>query len=55
MKIKNFNLLPVFNGKNIPVHQFTSDCKGVLELIEPEKRLFFFRVILQTKLTSDAD
>mgnify|MGYP002716338085 CR=1 FL=1 len=50
----SLNLLPIFNGKNIPVHQFTSDCRGVLELVEPEERLFFFRAILQTKLTGDA-
>jgi len=47
------NLLPVFNGKNIPVHQFTFDCKRVLKLIESEERLFFFKAILQTKLTGD--
>lgn len=50
----SLTLLPVFNGTNIPVHQFTSDCKGVLELVEPDDRLFFFRAILQTKLTGDA-
>lgn len=50
----SLNLLPIFNGKNIPVHQFTSDCKGVLELIEPDEKLFFFRAIIQTKLTGDA-
>lgn len=51
---QSLNLLPVFNGKNIPVHQFTSDCKGVLELVEPDERLFFFRAVIQTKLTGDA-
>lgn len=50
----SLNLLPIFNGTNIPVHQFTSDCRGVLELTEPDDRLFFFRAILQTKLTGDA-
>lgn len=50
----SLTLLPVFNGTNIPVHQFTSDCRGVLDLVEPDDRLFFFRAILQTKLTGDA-
>jgi hypothetical protein len=46
--------LQTFNGKNIPVHQFTSDCKGVSELVEPDDRPFFFRAVLQTKLTGEA-
>lgn len=50
----SLNLVPIFNGKNIPVHQFISDCKGVSELVEPDERLFFFRAVLQTKLTGDA-
>lgn len=50
----SLSLLQAFNGTNIPVHQFTSDCKGVFELVEPDDRLFFFRAILQTKLTGDA-
>jgi len=45
----SLNLLPIFNGKNIPVHQFISDCKGIFELVEPDERLFFFRAVLQTK------
>lgn len=34
--------------------QFTVDCKGVHELVEPDDRLFFFRAVLQTKLRGDA-
>lgn len=50
----SLSLLPTFNGTNIPVHQFTSDCKGVLELVEPDERSFLFRAILQAKLTGEA-
>ena len=50
----SLSLLPTFNGTNTPVHQFTSDCKGVLELVEPEEKSFLFRAILQTKLTGEA-
>lgn len=50
----SLSLIPVFNGKNIPVTQFTGDCKGVFELVEPDDRLFFFRAVLQTKLTGNA-
>lgn len=50
----SLTLLPTFNGTNIPVHQFTSDCKGVSDLVEPDERIFFFRAVLQTKLTGDA-
>jgi len=50
----SLNLLQTFNSKNIPVHQFTSDCKGISELVEPDDRPFFFRAVLQTKLTSKA-
>lgn len=50
----SLSLLPVFNGKNIPVTQFTADCRGVNNLVDPDDRLFFFRAVLQTKLTGDA-
>jgi len=47
------NLLPIFNSKNILVHRLRLIVK-ILDLVEPEERLFFFRAIFQTKLTDDA-
>jgi hypothetical protein len=40
------SLIPSFNGKNIPVTQFTADCRGVYDLVEPDDRLFFYRAVL---------
>lgn len=50
----SLSLLPVFNGNNIPVTQFTADCKAGNKLVEPNDRLYYFRAILQTKLTESA-
>lgn len=51
---QGLTLIPTFDGTNIPVNQFTSDCRGASNLIDPDDREFFFRAILQTKLTGDA-